>query len=283
MRSLAVHLVLVAFLAASALGSQAEVSAAPMLDSRVLHFDVGTPLVRWALPPALREVSGLAVTREGHVIAHNDEDGRLVEVNHRSGIVTRQWTLGSSRLRGDFEGIDVTGTIVTVMRSDGHLLSGRLPDGGGPIPIDARLTSSRAEGCEFEGLAWNATVGWLMPCKTRTRGADRSMFRILIVPSDAKAPTTWITYTTTRGLSRMRPSGVATTRGNGAEVVVVVFGPDRAIGAFTIAGDVLALYQWPSSRHPQPEAVAVDGDRLLVADEGAGQRPGVLTVYGRAR
>ncbi|MGE3345615.1 MAG: hypothetical protein AB7L71_19505 [Vicinamibacterales bacterium] len=283
MRGLAALLSLVGCLGASTFGSRSIVAATPWVDTHVLHFNVGTPLARWALPPTLREVSGLAVTRDGHVIAHNDEDGRLVEIDHRSGAVTRQWTLGSPRLRGDFEGVDVADTTVTVMRSDGHLFSGRLPDGGGPIVIDRRVSPSRAAGCEFEGLAWSRAVGWLMPCKRTTHGTNRSMFRIQTIPSDADAATSWITYSTTRGPTRMRPSSVTTVQTGQGEVLIVAFGPEHAIGAFTLDGTTLALYAWPASRHPQPEGVAVDGDRLLVADEGAGQRPGVLTVYGRAR
>lgn len=267
--------------AAGCLSSDAPAAATPG-PSLVAGFDVLTPVARWELPADLQEASGLAVTRPGFVLAHNDERGRLVEIDHHSGRVSRQWTIGSPIAREDFEGIEVVAGTVTLMTSDGHLWSGTLPQESGPITAISVVDTGLGRRCELEGLAWGAEVGWLLPCKTPHGRRDAGvMFSLFLVPPRGDGRT--VTIPPVRGTRRLSPSAVTLVSESLDDGLVVVFGPEHAIGHITSAGHITALVEWPSRQHPQPEGVAVDGDRLIVADEGQGRRAGTLTVYGRAQ
>lgn len=260
-------------------GDGASATPAP---SRVAGFDVVTPVARWQLPADLQEVSGLAVTRPGFVVAHNDERGHLVEIDHRTGRVSRQWTFGSPVAREDFEGIDISNNEVTMMTSDGRLWSGTLPVDGGPVTAISVVDTGLGRRCELEGLARSGDQEWILPCKTPRGRQNRDvMFSLFFVRANGDVRT--ITVPPVRGTRRLSPSSITPASASGDDGFLVVFGPEHTIGHVTAQGQVTALVAWPAGRHPQPEGVAVDGNRLVVADEGQGRRPGTLTVYGRAQ
>ena len=54
----------------------------------------GAAIARWMLPQDLAEVSGLALTAEGQLFAHGDEEGRIAEIDYRGGVVVAGAALG---------------------------------------------------------------------------------------------------------------------------------------------------------------------------------------------
>src|SRR5215212_5748517 len=46
-----------------------------------------TVVAKWIVPPELREISGLALTDDGRVLAHDDEVARVYVIDPRAGIV----------------------------------------------------------------------------------------------------------------------------------------------------------------------------------------------------
>ena len=63
------------------------------------------PIARWLLPPELSEISGLALTDDGRLFAHNDESARISEIDYRRGTILKHFYAGEKDLRGDFEGL----------------------------------------------------------------------------------------------------------------------------------------------------------------------------------
>ena len=65
--------------------------------------DKDEPIARWLLPPELAEISGLALTPDGRLFAHNDETARITEIDYRRGTVIKHFSVGRAvtrRLRG---------------------------------------------------------------------------------------------------------------------------------------------------------------------------------------
>src|SRR5690606_8221903 len=71
------------------------------------NFDA--PTARHTLPPALVEVSGLALSPDGRLFAHGDEQAEVLQIDVRTGARVKGFTLGSPALTGDFEGIAIVG------------------------------------------------------------------------------------------------------------------------------------------------------------------------------
>ena len=54
----------------------------------------GKPIARWLLPPELAEISGLALTPDGRLFAHNDETARITEIDYRRGTIIKHFFVG---------------------------------------------------------------------------------------------------------------------------------------------------------------------------------------------
>lgn len=254
-------------------------SGAPAI---IAGADISTPTARWALPDALQEISGLAVSDARRVLSHNDELGIVFEIDYGSGRVTRRWTLGSPRIDDDFEGIELVGRRVTLMSSDGRLLSGDIPREGSVIAPLTITDTGLGRRCELEGLAVGRDGAWLLPCKAPSRGR-RDGFTIFVRPSADDGQADGEIMVRVQGRRPLHPSAVVETPSG---TLVVLFGPERAIGEFSAAGAPIALLALDARRHPQPEGLALAEDgTLLIADEGlrGGGRAGTLTTYGPAR
>lgn len=265
----------VALLACLACAAPSQRPAAP---ATIAGFDVRSPVARWELPGHLREASGLAVSRPGFVVVHNDERGLVVEVDYRTGRVAREWWFGEPVVRADFEGIEVIEGEVTLMSSDGRLWSARLPQESGVITPWRVVDTGLGRRCELEGLAHDGSGSWIIPCKRPTHDqrpdAPASLF---VLPQDTPGPPREVAVTSASRRRSLGPSAITvTTDGDW----LVLFGPERAIGLVTAQGRLTTLLEWPARNHRQPEGITIDRDRLVIADEGAGRSPGTLTVYG---
>ena len=239
------------------------------------------------LPHALREISGLAVTGDGRVLAHDDERGVIYELDYRRGTVVKSFFLGPRPIRGDFEGIAVVGARVFLMTSTGLLFETREGGDGASVPY-AQYDTGFGALCELEGLAYDPTDRTLViPCKRPHQHALRgevTLFRWSVDQRRASASRVTIPLAAlTRGAGghAFEPSAVERDPRTGHYVVVA--GPQQAVAEVTRDGAVVAARPLPKGTHRQPEGITFLGDSVvLLADEG-GDKRGTLTWYARAR
>lgn len=258
--------VLLAFLAGQAVGQ----AGTPVLSAR---FDLTTPARTVILPPALAEVSGLAFTAEGRLLAHDDERGRVHAVDPGTGMAERSFAVGSPPVADDLEGIAVAGERLFMISSRGILYEFRDPRDGASSPV--RVTDTGlGRGCEAEGLAWDAgTRTLLVACKTlRPQAPEVRIHRVAMdaasIPTDPiRVP--WASFARHGHEGPVHPSGIEVDPNTGTLVLLAAredllfeVSPDGRLK------DVVAL---PRERHPQPEGIAFGPDgHLYIADEGAG-------------
>lgn len=76
---------------------------------------------QWELPLYLREASGLVVTGEGYLYAHNDEKGNIYQVNLQKRSAFKLASIGKPPVRADFEGIAIADGSVYLVSSTGIL------------------------------------------------------------------------------------------------------------------------------------------------------------------
>jgi len=256
------------------------------------RFDLARPARRLELPAALREVSGLAVTADGKLLAHDDESAVVRELDPATGGIVRSFALvrdgkRGKPLPGDFEGIAVAGGTVYLTTSDGILLEAPLPTGAaGDAPVTARVTDTGLGSlCEIEGLAADPSDGSLLfACKKPLR-KDLKPFVTLLRWSLARhAPAGLIRISLAPvagplGEDGFRPSDLCRDAATGH--LLIVASHQRAVAEVTADGTVVAVRRLAKG-HPQAEGIALlpDGS-LAVADEG-GRGAGLLTLYRKA-
>lgn len=242
--------------------------------------------VRSPLPRVLDEISGLATTPEGTVLAHDDELPVIREVDPLKGTILRSWAMRGVE-RADFEGMALVEDRVFLITSEGILFETRVAQDGATIPavaVDTRLGRL----CEIEGLAWDPTERVLLiACKSpRTRGLrdQVTIFRWSVDEPglDTRRPHLALPLSIVLeavGGKHFRPSGIDRDPRTGH--YLLLSGPDRALVELDVDGTLLAGASLTRRDHPQAEGVAVlPGRRVAISDERArGNRSGTLTVY----
>ena len=81
------------------------------------------PVAMWIMPNELKEISGLALTADGKVLAHDDEIGRVYVIDPRGGLIVKRFNLGESPPHGDFESITIAGSDIYLLASNGKLFA----------------------------------------------------------------------------------------------------------------------------------------------------------------
>ena len=267
--------------------SSALVERASQLTARLAQADTATdtPLARWVLPHALAEISGIALTPDQRLLAHDDEAGRIFEVDYRRGVIVKTFWVGTQILRDDFEAIAVVGNRIFLLASTGRLYAFAEGADGSRVPFAVHDTGLGGE-CEFEGLSFDSTASALvLACKnvlaaglkdfvvlykySLTDTTDARISRITIPVAQAIGANGWKSFS---------PSDIEVDPGSGDYVIVA--SQEKGLLRVTAAGQVVWSRPLPQG-HDMAEGLAITRDSILiVSDEAASASvPGDITLY----
>ena len=240
----------------------------------------------WKLPGRLREISGLAMTRDGRLLAHNDERGIVYEIDYREGSIAKAFQLADTAnpVAGDFEGIAAAGEQIYLVTS-----SGRLYECSEGADRESVLFNTYATGtgrdCEIEGLAYDASRRALLLMCKGARSAELegkvAIFHWSIdrkrLSENTRTEIPVIEFTRHIAQTKFQPSGIERHPASGNYFIVAA--RQRAIAEITPDGQVVAVRQFPAKWHRQVEGITfAENNALIVADEGAGKKAGI-TLY----
>jgi len=241
--------------------------------------DPSAPLARWVLPPQLLEISGLALNAEGNLLAHDDEHALVYTIDPRRGVVLKQFHVGKSGMRGDFEGIAVRGPDVFLMESNGTVHRFREGNDGDRVE-QALIDTKLGKECEFEGIAVDPAGVIVLACKNIGKdGPKDAMVIYRWDPKTSRATPLIVPYAQAIGANswkKLSPSDITIdpTTGN----YVVITAQEKALIVLTPGGEVLRSGALPE-RPRQPEGVAISTDGILyISDEGSAQ-PATISLY----
>lgn len=240
----------------------------------------------WKLPTALDEVSGLAMTGDNRLLAHNDERAIIFEIDYRNGSIVKAFQLSDTNYpaAGDFEGIAATDDGIFLVTSNGRLFQCREGNAGESVLFNV-YTTGVGRDCEIEGLAYDHTQRQLiLICKeARSLAMEGQLALCRWSIDDRQLVRDGQTVITVKDFSRhikgkkFQPSGIERHPVSGNYFVVAA--RQAAIAEVTPDGKVIAVRKFPAKWHRQVEGIAFAADgTLIVADEGAGRR-GRLTLY----
>ena len=249
------------------------------------------PIARWVLPPVLKEVSGLALTADGRLLAHNDERAVVYEVDYVRGIIAKAFSLGQRPALGDFEGIAVAQGRVFLLTSDGRLFESAEGLDGERLPYRVHDTRLGQE-CEFEGLAYDPDERALvLACKEMLRGEYEETLALFRWPLPAartplggreRLPTRILLHLASVAsrlggeLDELSPSGIERDPRTGHYLLLAA--RERLLVELTPRGEVVAVRTLPETLQ-QPEGLAIAERGLLFLADEAGQRPATVTVF----
>ena len=245
--------------------------------------DRGKPLARWIMPAELAEISGLTLTSDGRLFAHNDEAARVVELDYKRGTIVKQFYIGKQGLRGDFEAIAWVRDRFYLLSSEGTLYEFREGADGERVDYDTHDTKLGKE-CEFEGLAFDSTANALvLACKnvgvkklkdflvlykyTLGDSGGPRVSEVSVPMAQAIGQNRW---------KEVRPTDITVDPRTGNYVLVAA--QEKAILSITPAGSV--VFSRPiGGRHPQTEGIAITADGVLILSDEALAQPATITLY----
>jgi uncharacterized protein YjiK len=236
------------------------------------------------LPNRLREISGMALTADGRLFAHNDERGAIYELNADTGAPIKSFALGEAM--GDFEGLAITPAgIFWIVTSQGQVLSFREGADGETVQYETFDTGLGAA-CEIEGLAYLAAEDSLIvACKQNNAREQRDRVSLYLWSAERGARA-WLDLSEAdiagaAGERQFRPSSVEVDPATGR--ILVLSARDAVLAELTSEGALVTAREL-EGQHRQPESMVVlPNGAILIADE-AGDRDGTakLTRYDRA-
>src|SRR5690606_10827394 len=108
---------------------------------------------QWRLPDKLNEISGLALTGDGRLLAITDESAIVYELDYAKGKLVKAFALGEPTERGDFEGIAWFDGQVWLVTSKGRIYQSPEGEDGERVAFEA-FETGLGKSCEIEGLAY---------------------------------------------------------------------------------------------------------------------------------
>lgn len=263
-----------------------EAARKQLLAKRIAAVDAGpdktVPIAQWLMPPQLREISGLALTDSGTVLTHDDNVGRVYEIDPKTGILLRGFSL-KGNVKGDFEAITIVGSDIYLMSSNGRIYI--FKPGKDGSQVDYRVyNTGLGKQCEFESLAYEADSSrLLMACK---RFLDKNephallIFRLpLPLGNKAGISTMRIPIEEVAGSNKwknFRASDINIDPSTGNYVLVA--SREKALVVITPEGDVVRSEPLPGD-HRQAEGVAITRDSILLVSDEANVKPAAITLY----
>ncbi len=253
------------------------VNAQPETTSYFFPYVLDSPDTVLSLPYAeLREISGLSTTAQAGVLcAVSDERGEAFFLDATSGAILRRVFF---REKGDFEGVEVIGHRLYVVRSNGQVYEIEHWQRRKPRILCHETFLTKTE--DVEGLGYDARRNaLLLACKgipdsaheRRVYAFDLYHKQLLDTPIYRIAPrevNLWVPYEEVEKQNFFSPSGIAVHPQSG-DVYVLSTSLKRLVVLDYATGDIRYVTRLDRKTMPQPEGIAFAPDgTMFVASEG---------------
>jgi len=237
---------------------------------------------QWRMPLEILEISGMALSADGRLFAHDDERAVIYEISTERGQFVKRFALGAP-LTGDFEGlaIDADGAF-WMITSDGNLL--RFSEGadGSRVAYET-LNTGLGDVCEIEGLAFLASANSLIiACKRNQARAMRDEISLYQWRPDGGEARLWRSIPladiqAATGVEDFRPSSIEFDSRTGRTILLSA--NDAAL--IELDGETIVAARRLGRIHTQAEGLAVlPNGSLVISDEGGDSRA-LLSIYPR--
>ncbi len=226
------------------------------------------------LPAELREVSGLAWTRDGRLLGHNDEVAILYEIDPSTGAIRQQFPLGTPPMVGDFEALTVTDGGLALAASDGTVFDLALARNGA-VSLRSTIRTGLGARCDVEGMAALGDTLFLA-CKAPAGNQLLIHRRSRRNGAELAAPITIPVASVTPQFKTVNPSELVRDLQSGHFLMLAA--RQRMIIELDAAGRMVQGRRLADG-HRQAEGLALAPNGVLyIADEGA-RAPGTLSLY----
>jgi uncharacterized protein YjiK len=229
-----------------------------------LPYNFESPSEKYDLPDKLKEISGLSYYKKNQLICVNDEEGKIFIYDINEKKIIDKIPFGKD---GDYEGVEVVGDEVFVLKSNGTLKGFKIGEA-----FEREIDCSEPEVIEYEGLGYDPKSKYLLlVAKERTKEVDvkkmvyaynfdrKVLFKHISIPQEQ--------VTDDANGKDFRPSGIAVHPKTGQIFILASDGKKLLI--LSEQGQKEALVSLNPKIYRQPEGICFspNGD-LFISSEG---------------
>lgn len=229
-----------------------------------LPYDFENPTEKFELPDKLKEISGLSYYKNNQLVCVNDEQGEVFIYDIQEKKIVDKIPFGKD---GDYEGVEVVGDEVFVLKSNGKLKGFKIGEA-----FEREIDCSKPEVIEYEGLGYDPKSKYLLlVAKERTRDVDEKkmiyaydfdrkiLFKHIAIPEEQVRDEA--------NGKNFKPSGIAVHPKTGQIFVIASNG--KKLLVLSEKGQKEALISLNSTMYQQPEGIcfSANGD-LFISSEG---------------
>ncbi len=233
----------------------------------------------------LKEVSGLVYSKDGKLFAHNDEIGKIYQVDPNTGKEIKRFFLGRWTAEADFEGIAISRNYFYVITSSGLLY--QFKEGKDRESVDYKTYRTGLNASfNIEGLCYDEkTNSLLIACKD-TPGKKYKDYRLVVAYKLngyklIEEPRFVISLKKLKkdyGIKDFHPSAIEKNPVSNTFFILSAKG-DPCLIEVSESGEIIDAKKLKKSKHRQPEGITFDAvGNLIISDEAAGKK-GKLTIY----
>jgi uncharacterized protein YjiK len=264
---------------------QKEISDTPVTVSRLSLYNLSEKKPKqFILPKKIGEASGLAMTDDGRLFAHDDERAVVYQLDYSNGRIVKQFALGRFGVKGDFEGIAIKGKLLYLVRSDGVIYEFPEANDGQTVEFKTYATFLSAKH-DVEGLEYDAeTDCLLLLCKGSAGKGFSNQKAVYAFSLKAKSlsekPRFLISLDAVSKRSdndKFLPSGIALHPK--AKTFFIIAAHGSSIIELSREGKVLAQQRINNKANPHPEGIAFAPDLTLILCNDGQDEAGSISLY----
>jgi uncharacterized protein YjiK len=252
-------------------------------DSVLRKYDFSKPAFVYELDMGLKEISGLAVNKDGRLFAHNDEIGSIFELDPKNGRIIKWFYLGPNKVYEDFEAVAVAGEEIYLVTSNGFLYKFYDQPDGKHSQYE-RIRTGLSNSFEIEGMCYDPKTHSLLLASKGFAGRGIKNARA-VYSFDLKnnklsdQPRFLISLSELKKKYKIKdfsPSGME--RDDKSGNFLILSSKEKGVLEIDEKGNLVAFKELDKDAHPQPEGITILRDgTLLISDEGTNK--GKLTGY----
>jgi uncharacterized protein YjiK len=233
---------------------------------------------RYDLPKKLKEISGLSYYKNNQLACVNDEDGKVFIYDLTKKEVVEKIPFGKD---GDYEGIEVVGNEVFILKSNGKINSFKIGEA-----YERTIDCTDPDVIEYEGLGYDPkNKRLLLAAKERVKDKDdkkmiyaydfdrKVLFKNIAIPQEQ--------ITDEANGKDFRPSGIAVNPLTGQYFILASDG--KKLLVLSEDGKKEALISLNPKVFKQPEGICFSPNgTLFIASEGK-DGDGYILAFGLSR
>ena len=241
-----------------------EESQAAIIQNIVLPYDFENPSEKFIMPQVLKEISGLSYYKDNQLACVNDEEGKVFMYDFVRKEIVDKIPFGKD---ADYEGVEVVGDEVFVLKSNGKLKSFKIG-----LSFEREIDCSDPDVLEYEGLSYDPKLNYLLlAAKERVKDKDDKKM-IYAYDFDRKVLFKHIAISQDQlkddvNGKDFKPSGIAVSPVTGQTFIISSVG--KKLLVLSADGQKEALISLNPKTFVQPEGICFtpNGD-LFIASEG---------------